>query len=120
MDFLRGIGTIFASGIVRLLVVAGTMLLAYLLFVRPALDTTNEAIKQFNVQPAIRQANRQIQQAVQKANAPQHVPGQVQITRTLHGLTPHKARVLTRCIQTASGNPTRINRCFDRASRKRR
>src|ERR1044072_204046 len=45
MDLLRNLFGSLTSGIIRLAVTAGVLLLCYLFIVKPALDTTNEAIK---------------------------------------------------------------------------
>jgi hypothetical protein len=129
MDFLRGLAGTFTSSVFRLAVTAGTLALIYFFLVKPVLDTTEEVSRtvgqplnqSFQLsQQQLNQAQQQIQQAVQQARAPQQAPGQVQITRTLRGLTPRQSRRLTRCITRANGNIGRINRCFDRFSRKRR
>jgi predicted PurR-regulated permease PerM len=108
MDFLRSIGGIFASGIVRLLVIAGTLLLIYLLFVRPALDTANEAINKFNVPDSSNAIQRQIQRQIRQTNR------QVrrQVNRSFKQ-TPsvRSQQKLLRCVQRANGKVKRIQAC---------
>jgi hypothetical protein len=108
MDFLRGIGTIFASGIVRLLVVAGTLLLVYLLFVRPALDTADKAFQQFNVPDNSNQIQRSIQRSIRQTNR----QVQRQINRSFNQ-TPrvHGQQRLLRCLRRAHENVARIQAC---------
>jgi hypothetical protein len=108
MDFLRGLGTIFASGVVRLLVVAGTMLLAYLLFVRPALDTADKAFEQFKVPDNSNQIQRSIQRSIRRTNR--------QVQRQVNRSFKQTPRVrgqqrLLRCVQRAHGNVARIQAC---------
>ena len=101
----------FASGIVRLLVVAGTMVLAYLLFVRPILDTTNEAINQFNVPDTSNQIQHSIQRSIRQTNR----QVQRQVNRSFNQ-TPgvQSQQKLLRCVQRAHGNVTRIQACSRR------
>jgi hypothetical protein len=128
MDFLKSVGGMFTSSVLRLGVTVGTLAAVYFFLLKPVLDTTNESIDRFSrpinqslalSQQQLRQAQRQIQRNVrQEENVPaQQVPGQIKITRTLSGLTPRQAKRLTRCIGRAQGVEG-FNRCFDRFSRK--
>jgi hypothetical protein len=138
MDFLKSIAGMFASSVMRLAVAVGIIAAIYFFAIRPVLDTTNKALDTANgfqlqdgsaggdlsrqIQRTINQTNRQIRrqlrQSGRQSNVAQRAPGQVQITRTFHGLTPRQARRLTRCVQRAQPQLARVNRCFDRFARK--
>jgi hypothetical protein len=127
MDFLKSVGGMFTSSVLRLAVTVGTLAAVYFFLLKPVLDTTNDTIDRFSrpinqslalSQQQLRQAQRQIQRNVRQENVPaQQVPGQIKITRTLSGLTPRQAKRLTRCIGRAQGVEG-FNRCFNRFSRK--
>jgi hypothetical protein len=130
MDFLRSLFGSLTSSVLRLAVTVGTLAAVYFFILKPILDTTNETVDKFSQplnqslqlsQQQFQQAQRQIRQGANQADVPQQqAPGQVQITRTLSGLTPRQARKLTRCIQRNQGSVSGFNRCFDRAQRKAR
>jgi hypothetical protein len=114
VDFLKSLLGMFTSSVLRLAVSVGVLVAAYLLIVRPVLDTTNKAIDSANtgfggvnsnigreIQRSIRQTNRQVRR---------------QINRSLHQVSPNSARQkkLLRCVQHANGNAHRIHRCARR------
>jgi hypothetical protein len=111
MDFLKSLGGIFASGIVRLMVVAGTLVLVYLLFVRPALDTANEAIDKFNVPDTSNAVQRSIQRQIRQTN--RQVRRQVNRSFNQTPGVRNQQRLL-RCVQRAHGNVNRIQACSRR------
>ena len=138
MDFLKSIAGMFTSSVLRLAVAVGVIAAIYFFAIRPILDTTNKALDTANtfqlqtgtaggdlnqqIQRTINQTNRQIQrqlrQSGRQSSAAQQAPGQVQIVRTFHGLTPRQARRLTRCVRRAQPQLPRVSRCFDRFARK--
>jgi len=138
MDFLKSIVGMFTSSVLRLAVSVGVIVAIYFFAIRPILDTTNKALDtassfqlqngaaggdlsrqiQRTINQTNRQIRRQIRQSGRQSNVAQQSPGQVQIVRTFHGLTPKQARRLSRCVQRAQPQLSRVNRCFDRFSRK--
>jgi hypothetical protein len=126
LDTLRNLFGNAAATILRLVLVVGTLAAAYFFIVKPTLDTTEKAIDLGNngIEQAFgpggfqQQLQRQIQQSVPNSVPQQRLPSQVQITRTIRGLTPHQSQKFAKCIQRASGRVPAINRCFRRFSRK--
>jgi hypothetical protein len=121
MDFLRGMGGIFASGIVRLLVVGGTLVLVYLFIVRPVLDTTKDAFHT----AARQQRQQQRAQAHQQARLQRSIRRQVghttrqaqrQVTHVFHTSSLRKQEKLLHCIQRSAGDVNRMQACGRRYS----
>ena len=127
MDFVRSLFGMLTSSVLRLAVAVGILAAAYLLIVRPVLDTTNKAIESANtfngslnsnIQQSIRQSNvspnvgRQIRRSIRRSNR----QVQRQLNRSLHRTAPNQARQtrLLRCVQHAHGNVQRMQRCARR------
>jgi hypothetical protein len=112
--------------IFRLVLVVGTLAAAYFFIVKPTLDTTEKAIDLGNngIEQAFgpggfqQQIQRTIRQSTPNSIPQQRLPSQVQITRTIRGLSPHQSQQFAKCVQRASGRIPAINRCFRRFSRK--
>ncbi len=115
MDILRNLFGSVTSGIIRLLVTVGILAAVYLFIVKPVLKTTDNAIKTSNetIQKSFQNSglsdlgktfqgvNRQVQRQIRRSfHATSHAGG-----------NPQK---LVHCIQRASGNVTRIQRCTRR------
>jgi hypothetical protein len=101
MDLLRNLFGSLTSGIIRLAVTAGVLLLCYLFIVKPALDTTNEAIKSSGIDQigkSLSGVGREIKRQVRHSLR----------TTKQKGLNPQK---LIRCIESANGNTKKIQRC---------
>ena len=127
MDTLRNVFGNTMATILRLALVVGTLAAAYFFLVKPALETTenisagitnsiNQGINGPN--GFQQQLQRQIQQSVPNTVPQQRLPSQVQITRTIRGLSPQQSRRFAKCVQRAGGRIPAINRCFRRFSRK--
>jgi len=104
MDLLRNLFGSLTSGIIRLAVTAGVLLLCYLFIVKPVLDTTNEAIKSSGIDQigkSLSGVGREIKRQVRHS---------LKATRE-RGANPKK---LIHCIETANGNTKRIQRCTRR------
>ena len=127
MDFVRSLFGMLTSSVLRLAVAVGILAAAYLLIVRPVLDTTNKAIESANtfngslnsnIQQSIRQSNvspnvgRQIRRSIRRSNR----QVQRQLNRSLHRTAPNQARQtrLLRCVQHDHGNVQRMQRCARR------
>jgi predicted PurR-regulated permease PerM len=130
VDFVRSLFGMLTSSVLRLAVAVGILAAAYLLIVRPVLDTTNKAIESANtfngslnsnIQQSIRQSNvspnigRQIRRSIRRTNR----QVQRQLNRSLHQTAPNRARQtrLLRCVQHAHGNVNRMQRCARRYNR---
>jgi hypothetical protein len=103
MDLLRNLFGNVTSGIIRLAVTAGILFLVYLFILKPVLDTTTEVV---------------------------HSTGLDQIGKSLEGMSTEikrevhrsfevtdaagRRKKLVHCIQRASGNVHRIERCTRR------
>jgi hypothetical protein len=103
MDLLRNLFGNVTSGIIRLAVTAGILFLAYLFIVKPVLDTTTDAIHSTGLD--------QIGKSLEGMST--------QIKREVHRsfeVTGSAARrqKLVHCIQRASGDVQRIERCTRR------
>ena len=86
MNILRNLFGAVTSGIVRLAVTAGVLVLIYLFIVKPVLNTTNDAIKN---------------------------SGLSEISKTVKDVEVkvRRRKRLIRCIERSRGNPRRIRRC---------
>jgi F0F1-type ATP synthase membrane subunit b/b' len=118
MDILRNLFGSVTSGIIRLLVTVGILGAAYLFIVKPVLDTTENVSNTVN--NSIESANRSFEQSfgphseTSKALRNANKQVQIQITRTFHQVkqsTGGDPQKLIRCIQHASGDVHRIQRC---------
>jgi hypothetical protein len=104
MDILRNLFGNVTSGIIRLAVTAGVLLLVYLFIVKPVLTTTNDAIKSSginNIGKTINSVNRQVQRQIRHS---------FKVTKVNGGNPQH----LVHCIQRAAGDVDRIQRCTRR------
>jgi hypothetical protein len=104
VDLLRNLFGNVTSGIIRLAVTGGILVLCYLFIVKPVLDTTNEAIKSSGIDQIGKSLNgvgREIKRQVRHS---------FQATKRQGG-NPQK---LVRCIQRANGDVQRIERCTRR------
>jgi hypothetical protein len=104
MDLLRNLFGNVTSGIIRLAVTGGILVLCYLFIVKPVLDTTNEAIKSSGIDRIGKSLNgvgKEIKRQVRHS---------FQATKR-RGANPQK---LVHCIQRANGNVNRIQRCARR------
>ncbi|HEX3608956.1 MAG TPA: hypothetical protein VHU14_04710 [Solirubrobacterales bacterium] len=108
MDLLRNLFGNLTSGIIRLAVTAGVLLLVYLFIVKPVLHTTSEvtdkAFKASGLQEigkTIKSVNVQVQRQIHRSfESTKH-----------HGGNPQK---LIHCIKRSSGDVQRIQRCTRR------
>jgi len=104
VDLLRNLFGNLTSGIIRLAVTAGILALCYLFIVKPVLKTTDDAIHQTGfdqIGKSIEGVSEQIQRQVRHS---------FQATRQ-RGANPRR---LVHCIQRASGDVQRIQRCTRR------
>ena len=104
MDLLRNLFGSVTSGIIRLAVTAGVLVLCYLFIVKPVLDTTTEAIKSSGLSEIGRSLNgvgREIKRQVRHS---------LKATKR-EGVNPQK---LIRCVKQADGNTKKIQRCTRR------
>jgi len=120
LDTLRNLFGNAAATILRLALVAGTIILISIFIVKPALETTEQISRDVtesstNFSNSIQQ---QIQQSVPNTVPQQRLPSQIQITRTIRGLTAQEAQQFSQCLQRARGRIPAINRCFRRFSRR--
>ncbi|HEX3240369.1 MAG TPA: hypothetical protein VHR18_09560 [Solirubrobacterales bacterium] len=113
MDFLRNLFGNLTSGIIRLLVTVGIIAAIGYFLVKPALDTTKEAIHSANkslekgfgtngvditdINGTIEKVNRQVQREIRKSFKVAKKDG--------------NPKRLVRCIQRAKGDVARIQRC---------
>jgi hypothetical protein len=108
VDILRNLFGHLTSGIIRLAVAAGVLILTYLFIVKPVLNTANETFdKAFKstgldeIGKTIEGVNKQVQREVRQS---------FRTTRNRGG-DPDR---LIRCIKRAHGNTARIQRCTHR------
>ena len=104
MDLLRNLFGNLTSGIIRLAVTGGILVLCYLFIVKPVLDTTSEAIKSSGIgeiSKSLSGVGREIKRQVRHS---------LKATKQ-KGLNPQK---LVNCIERANGNTKKIQRCTRR------
>jgi hypothetical protein len=104
MDLLRNLFGNVTSGIVRLAVFAGMLFVAYLLILKPILDTTTEVIHSTGLDKigeSLEGMSTEIKREVHHS---------FEVTRQ-RGANPQK---LVHCIQRANGDVKRIERCTRR------
>jgi hypothetical protein len=103
MDLLRNLFGNVTSGIIRLAVTGGILFLAYLFFVKPVLETTDQIVKQAGfdqIGKSLDGVGDQIKQEVNRSLRTTKRRGQ--------------RRRLVACVQRANGNVVRIQRCTRR------
>lgn len=103
MDLLRNLFGNLTSGIIRLAVFAGMLFVAYLLIVKPILDTTKEAFHSTGLD----QIGKSLEGVSTEIKREVH--------RSFEGTSPGGQRKkLVHCIQRAEGSVHRIERCTRR------
>ena len=103
MDLLRNLFGNLTSGIIRLAVFAGMLLLLYLLIIKPVLKTTTDAIHSTGLDQ-IGKSMEGVSKEIKR-----------EVHRTFEGASPGGQRKkLVRCVQRAEGNAHRIERCTRR------
>lgn len=103
MDLLRNLFGNVTSGIIRLAVFAGMLLLLYLLIVKPVLKTTTDVIHSTGLD----QVGKSLEGVSTEIKREVH--------RTFEGASPGGQRKkLVRCVRHAEGNAHRIERCTRR------
>jgi hypothetical protein len=108
MDLLRNLFGNLTSGIIRLAVAAGVLLLCYLFIVKPILHTTSEVTDKAFKASGLQEIGKTINSV--------DVQVQRQIHRSFeatkrHGADPQR---LIHCIKHSSGDVQRIQRCTRR------
>jgi hypothetical protein len=115
MEFLTQLFGNLTSGIIRLGVAVGILAAVYFFILRPVLDTTDHAVdsanktfeESFNGHKLENQVNKTIEDATRQV--------QVEVHRSFHTTTVHgNPEKLLHCVQRASGNVHRIERCTKR------
>jgi hypothetical protein len=103
VDLLRNLFGSLTSGIIRLAVFAGMLLLLYLLIIKPVLKTTTDAIHSTGLDQ-IGKSMEGVSKEIKR-----------EVHRTFEGASPGGQRKkLVRCVQRAEGNAHRIERCTRR------
>lgn len=103
MDLLRNLFGNLTSGIIRLAVFAGMLLLLYLLIVKPVLNKADEAFHSTGLD-RIGKSLDGVSTEIKR-----------EVHRTFEGASPGGQRKkLVHCIQRAEGNAHRIERCTRR------
>jgi hypothetical protein len=103
VDLLRNLFGNLTSGIIRLAVFAGMLLLLYLLIIKPVLKTTTDAIHSTGLDQ-IGKSMEGVSKEIKR-----------EVHRTFEGASPGGQRKkLVRCVQRAEGNAHRIERCTRR------
>ena len=104
MDLLRNLFGNLTSGIIRLAVFAGMLLLLYLLIIKPVLKTTTDAIHSTGLDQigkSIEGVSREVKREVHRSFE----------TTKRHGASPNK---LIHCIKRANEDVKHIERCTRR------
>ncbi len=104
MDLLRNLFGNLTSGIIRLAVTGGILVLCYLFIVKPVLDTTSDAIRSSGLSE-IGKSLEGVGQEIKR-----QVRHSLKVTKQ-KGVNPQK---LIRCVKNASGNTKKIQRCTRR------
>jgi hypothetical protein len=104
VDLLRNLFGNLTSGLIRLAVTGGILVLCYLFIVKPVLDTTNEAIRSSGIDQIGKSLNgvgKEIKRQVRHS---------FRATKRRGG----NPQGLVDCIRRANGNVDRIQRCTRR------
>jgi hypothetical protein len=104
LDLLRNLFGNLTSGIIRLAVTGGILLLCYLFIVKPVLDTTSEAIRSSGIGEigkSLEGVGKEIKRQVRHS---------LKVTEQ-KGVNPKK---LIRCVKSAQGNTKKLQRCTRR------
>ena len=106
MDTFRNLFGNATATILRLALVAGTIILISVFIVKPALETTEEISGNItrSTQGISNSIQQQIQQSVPNTVPQQRLPTQIQITRTIRGLNAQQAQRFSQCLQRAGGS----------------
>jgi hypothetical protein len=103
VDLLRNLFGNVTSGIIRLAVFAGMLFIAYLLIVKPILKTTTDAIHSTGLD----QIGKSLEGMSTEIKREVH--------RSFEVTSPgNQRKKLVHCVQHASGNVKRIERCTKR------
>jgi len=103
VDLLRNLFGNLTSGIIRLAVFAGMLLLLYLLIIKPVLKTTTDAIHSTGLDQ-IGKSMEGVSKEIKR-----------EVHRTFEGAGPGGQRKkLVHCVQRANGNAHKIERCTRR------
>ena len=120
MEFLSTVFGNLTSGIIRLAVAVGILAAVYFFLVKPILHTTEKTVeganqsfeKSFNT-PTVN--TKAIEAKVNKTIEDVNRQVQVEVHRSFHTAQVHGSpKKLLHCIQRASGNVQRIERCSRR------
>jgi hypothetical protein len=103
MDLLRNLFGNVTSGIIRLAVTAGILFLVYLFLLKPVLDTTTEVVHSTGLD--------QIGKSLEGMST--EIKREVHRSFEVTGSTARKQK-LVRCVQRASGDVKKIERCTRR------
>jgi hypothetical protein len=108
------IGGTLITGLVRLLVVAGTLAAVYYFVVRPVLDTTEKVSGGINssIQQTLDEANQAFDQTNVKPQT------QTQITTYIKNVPTKRLPQLSQCINRNPSSIAHIERCARRLSKQ--
>jgi F0F1-type ATP synthase membrane subunit b/b' len=112
MDFLRNLFGNLTTGIIRLAVAVGILGAAYLFIVKPVMSTTENVSKTINdtTNRAFESANRDFEKAFGPHSQAQRALNKAK--RQVHQVAPHSnSDKLLRCVQAASGDVVKMQRC---------
>jgi len=104
VDLLRNLFGNLTSGIIRLAVTGGILVLCYLFIVKPVLDTTSDAIRSSGLSEigrSLEGVGHEIKRQVRHS---------LKVTKQ-KGVNPKK---LIRCIENANSNTKKLQRCTRR------
>lgn len=103
MDLLRNLFGNVTSGIIRLAVFAGMLFIAYLLILKPILDTTTEVIHSTGLDK------------LGKSLEGMSTEIKREVHRSFEVTSPgHQRKKLIHCVERAEGNAHRIKACAQR------
>ena len=111
---MQMIGGTLISGVVRVLVVVGTLAAAYYFIVRPVLDTTEKVTTGIN--GSIQRSLDDVNQAFEQTNVTPQT--HTQITTYVKRIPTNRLPQLNQCINRNPGSIQHIERCARRLSRK--
>lgn len=106
------------SGIIRLAITAATLLLVYLLILKPILQTTENVSKGFSSENAIQQAIESVNETIVGEGSEsirRQIESQIQKVGSGSGdAQTRRSKRLLRCVQNAAGDVERMQRCANR------
>ena len=108
------IGGTLVTAVVKIVVLAATLALAYVFIIKPVLNTTENVSNGVNTN--ISDAMKEVNQAFDDSNFQNGSFSQVKVKRTITTVSGKQQQRLLACVQNADQDVVKIQRCAARFS----